>query len=138
MPKGWKWSGSPDCYIDRTFTSIFYFTYKVTKPKQITHIYRNPIYLAREYKYMIDNGQVNNQSDLARKLGISRVRIHQILRLLKLDSLIIQELEKFGDPLKSRIITERMLRPYVKKSFQEQKELLYTLETLFPLYKVKM
>jgi hypothetical protein len=82
---------------------------------------------------MIDNGQVKNQSGLARKLGISRVRIHQILSLLKLDSLIIQELEKFGDPLKSKIITERMLRPYVNKSQQEQKVLLNILKTLFPL-----
>jgi hypothetical protein len=80
---------------------------------------------------MIDNGQVKNQSGLARKLGISRVRIHQILSLLKLDSLLIQELEKFSDPLKTRIITERLLRPHVNKSFREQKELLYTLKTLF-------
>ena len=35
--------------------------------------------------------------------------VYQILSLLKLDSLIIQELENFGDPLKSKIITERML-----------------------------
>ena len=80
---------------------------------------------------MIDNGQVKNQSGLARKFGISRVRIHQILSLLKLDSLIVQELEKLGDPLKSKIITERMLRPYVNKSFREQKELLYILKTLY-------
>ena len=131
MPKGWKLSGSPDCSIDRTFTSTFCFPRKITKAKQITPLCRNPIYLAREYKQMIDNGQVKNQSDLARKLGISRVRIHQILKLLKLDSLIIQELEKLGDPVKSKIITERMLRPYVNKSFREQKELLYILKTLF-------
>ncbi len=80
---------------------------------------------------MIDNGQVKNQSSLARKLGISRVRIHQILNLLKLDSLIIQELKRLGDPLKSRIITERMLRPHVNKSSKEQKDLHYTLNTLF-------
>ena len=65
---------------------------------------------------MIDNGQAKNQSYLARKLSISRVRIHQILSLLKLDSLIIQELENFGDLLKSKIITERKLGPYVNKS----------------------
>ena len=77
---------------------------------------------------MIDTGQVKNQSGLARKLGISRVRIHQILNLLKLDSLIVKELEKLGDPLKSRIITERMLRSYVNKSRQEQKELFNVLK----------
>jgi hypothetical protein len=67
---------------------------------------------------------VKNQSGLARKLGISRVRIHQILSLLKLDSLIVQELEKFSDPLKSKIITERMLRPNVNKSFKDQIKIL--------------
>ena len=71
---------------------------------------------------MIDNGQVKNQANLARKLGISRVRIHQMLSLLKLDSLIIQELEKLGDPIRAKIITERMLRPYINKSLQEQKD----------------
>ena len=79
---------------------------------------------------MIDNGQVKNQSDLARKLGISRVGVHQMLNLLKLDSLIIQELEKLGDPLNSGIITERIFRPYVNKSFREQKDLQCILKTL--------
>ena len=73
---------------------------------------------------MIDNGQVINQAELARKLVISRVRICQILNLLKLNPLVVQELEKLGDPLKSKIITERMLRPYVNKSSKEQKTLL--------------
>jgi len=86
--------------------------------------------LAKKYKQMIDNGQVKNQPELARKLGISRVRIHQILSLLKLDSFIVKELEKFGDPLKSTIITEHILRPYVNKSIQEQKALLNFLKTL--------
>jgi len=80
---------------------------------------------------MIDNGQVKNQSELARKFGTSRVRICQILSLLKLDSLIIQELEKLGDPFEAKIITERMLRPYVNKSQQEQKLLINILKTLF-------
>ena len=126
-------SGSPDCNIDRTFISTFYFPYQAKKTNQIKHIYRNPIYLAKEYKRMIDFGEVKSQSELAKLKCISRARVTQILDLLKLDSLIVEELEKLGDPLKSRIVTERMLRPYVNKSFQEQKALLYILETLFPL-----
>jgi len=109
-------SGSPDCSIDRTFTSTFNLPRKATKPNKTKPVYRNPIYLAREYKEMIDKEHVKNQSGLARKLDISRVRICQILNLLKLNPLIIQELEKLGDPLKAKIITERMLRPYVNKS----------------------
>ncbi len=69
MTKGWKLSGSSDCSIDRIFTSTFYFPQKVKKANQIIRIYQNSIYLAREYKQMIDNGQVKNQSELARKHG---------------------------------------------------------------------
>jgi len=128
-------SGSPDCSIDRTFTSTFYFPRKAMKANKIVRIYRNPVYLAREYKRIIDKGQAKNQSDLARKIGISRVRICQILNLLKLDSLIIQELEKFGDPLKTRTISERVLRLYTNKSIKEQKELLNILKSLFNIYR---
>ncbi|MCJ7656207.1 MAG: hypothetical protein MUO55_00290 [Candidatus Atribacteria bacterium] len=85
--------------------------------------------MAKEYKKMLDSGEARNQAELARITGISRARVTQILNLLKLDSLIVQELEKLGDPLKSKIITERILRPYVNKSPQEQKELLYILRT---------
>ena len=69
---------------------------------------------------MLDSGKVKNQAELAGIKGISRARVTQILRLLKLNSLIVQELEKLGDPLKARIITERMLRSYVNKSFKDQ------------------
>ncbi|MBN2394972.1 MAG: hypothetical protein JXC36_00745 [Candidatus Atribacteria bacterium] len=131
MPKGWKLTSSPNCSIDRTFTSTFYFPQKATKANKTIRVYRNPIYLAREYKKMLDSGEVKNQAELARIKGISRARVTQILNLLKLDSLIIQELEKLGDPLKSKIITERMLRPYVNKSPQEQKALLNILKNSF-------
>jgi len=87
--------------------------------------------LAREYKEIIDKGKVKNQDELAKTKGITRSRVTQIINLLKLDSLIIQELEKLGNPLKSKIITERILRPYVNKSQQEQKYFLNILKTLF-------
>jgi len=109
-------SGSPDCNIDRTFTSTFYFPTQATKTNQASRIYRNPIYLAREDKEMVDSGEVKNQSELARLKGISRARVTQILNLLKLNPLIIQELEKIGDPLKENIFTERMLRTSVNES----------------------
>jgi hypothetical protein len=131
MPKGLELASSPNCNIDRIFTVIFYFPQKLKKANKIKTTYRNPIYLAIEYKEMIDSGKVNNQAELAKLKGISRAKVTQILNLLKLDSLIIQELEKLSDPLKLKIITERMLRPYVNKSPQEQKALLNILKTLF-------
>ena len=100
---------------------------KLATPKKT---YRNPIYLAKEYKKMIDSGEVKNQVELARIKGISRARVTQILNLSKLDNSVIKELEKLGDPLKENVITERMLRPYANKSLQEQITLLNILKTL--------
>ena len=82
---------------------------------------------------MIDSGEVKNLAELSRIKGISRTMVTQILNLLKLNPLIIRELKKLGDPLKVRIITERMLRPYVNKSQQEQKALLNILKSLHKL-----
>lgn len=59
---------------------------------------------------MIDSGEVKNQSELALKFGISRARITQILNLLKLDKSIIDHLEKNGDPIDTKVISERELR----------------------------
>lgn len=42
---------------------------------------------------MIDSGEMKNQSKLAIKLGILRSEFSIILRLLKFNPLIIQELE---------------------------------------------
>jgi len=67
---------------------------------------------------MIDKGEVKNQAELARIKGVSRARVTQILNLLKLDFRIIQDLENLGDTLESKIVTERMLRPYPNKSLQ--------------------
>jgi DNA invertase Pin-like site-specific DNA recombinase len=107
---------SPDCSIDRTFISKFYFQTVVKKSTTPKKTYRNPIYLAKEYKRMIDNGQVKNQSELARKLGISRARVTQILNLLKLDKNIIDQLEQIGDPMDKKIISERELRKIIHQN----------------------
>ena len=111
--KGLEFLGSPDCNIDRTFVSTFYFQTVVEKPSSPNKTYRNPIYLAREYKEMIDTGEVKNQAELARIKGISRARVTQILNLLKLDKNMIDSLEQIGDPMDSKIISERELRKII-------------------------
>ncbi len=73
---------------------------------------------------MIKTGQIKSEADLARKLGISRVRVNQIVRLLKLDTQIVKQIEKLGDPLSSQIVTERMLRQYVGLSLNVQESIL--------------
>jgi len=82
---------------------------------------------------MIDLGKVKNQAELSKKIGISRARVTQILRLLRLAPLIIQDLEKLVIQLKAKIINECRLRAYVNKSFKEQKAFLNILNTRFSI-----
>ena len=65
---------------------------------------------------MINSREVKNQAELARIKGISRVRVTQILNLLKLDKSIIDNLEKIGDPMDRKAIYERELRKIIHQS----------------------
>jgi hypothetical protein len=64
---------------------------------------------------MIETGQAKNESDLARKIGVSRVRVCQYVRLLSLDDSVIKTLEQLGDPMPKRYVTERRLRSILKE-----------------------
>ena len=123
-------TGSPDCTADRTFTiEITLANTKKPKKERIIPIYRNPLYVAKEYARMIESGEAKSESDVARNLGISRVRVNQFITLLKLEASIIRTIEKLGDPLRTRIITERMLRPYVR-NLKEKGELIKIISTI--------
>ena len=54
-----------------------------------------------------------SKADLARKLGISRARVTQILNLLKLPEELLREVEEMGDNWNRKLVTERMLRAKV-------------------------
>lgn len=65
---------------------------------------------------MLNSGEAKNQAKLARIKGISRVRVTQILNLLKFDKIIINNLEQIGNPMDRKIISERELRKSIYKS----------------------
>ncbi len=44
----------------------------------------DPLILARHYQSLLDSGAFRTQAELARHLGVSRVRVTQVLRRLKL------------------------------------------------------
>ena len=71
---------------------------------------------------MLENGLFLSPADLARKLGISRSRVTQVLRLLDLTPEVLEAILDLGDPLSSPIITERRLRPIIHLSARSQKE----------------
>ena len=69
---------------------------------------------------MIESGQAKNESDLARKIGVSRVRVCQYVRLLSLDASVIEAIEQLGDPMPKRLITERQLRQMLKDPKEQE------------------
>jgi hypothetical protein len=72
--------------------------------------YRNPLFPAREWRDAVDSGEVKNASELARRLGLSRARVSQVLAILKLPPEEHHRLERLGDPMDHRFATERRLR----------------------------
>ncbi|MCD4847729.1 MAG: hypothetical protein K8R76_06030 [Candidatus Aegiribacteria sp.] len=56
-----------------------------------------------------------SRADLARKLGLSRARVTQMLNLLKLPDSLISEIEEMGDYWIRQLVTERSLRNLIKK-----------------------
>ncbi len=80
---------------------------------------------------MIDSGQARNESDLARQIGVSRVRVNQIVKLLTLDEQVIEIIEQLGDPMESRIITKRRLRNYLKESPEKQRIFIKEITQIF-------
>jgi hypothetical protein len=78
-----------------------------TKP---VRCYRNPVIVAQEWQGILDHENYT-PADLARKFRVSRARVTQYLRLLRLTSDVLRLIGALGDPLPKPIITERMLRP---------------------------
>ena len=132
-------NGSPNLSIDRTFRSVFDLPcakrrQPLTKVAKRRH--RNPIRLAQEWQEALTGGKFASSADLARHLGISRARVTQILRLLKLCPEVLNVITSLGDPLPSPIITERSLRPLVDAPPEEQSGWITTIRNYVSASKV--
>ena len=80
--------------------------------------------MAREWKEVLDRGEYASQAGLARKKGISRARVTQVLNLLKLDAEVQEMVARLGDPIPSGSVTERKLRGLLSLSARRQKHKL--------------
>ena len=83
-------------------------------PKQVRYV--NPLRKALKYQSILEKEPKLNKSRLAKKLGVSRVRITQLLGLLRLPPAIRQKI------LRTRGITEHSLRPLVQIQNQDALE----------------
>lgn len=72
---------------------------------------------------MLDAGKCTSRADLARKLGVSRARVTQVLRLLDLAPEVVAFVAALGDPLPRPVISERTLRPLLNLPAKEQQNI---------------
>jgi ParB-like chromosome segregation protein Spo0J len=85
-------------------------------------LYRNPVILAQAWQKALDSGKHLSLADLGRKLAISRARVAQVLRLLRLAPEGLNAIAALGDPLPRRIISKRRLRSIVDRSATDQRQ----------------
>jgi len=86
--------------------------------------YRNPVFLAREWSDAMRSGNFRSRRAFAHELGVSHARVSQVLGLLRLCPDAKELLESLGDPLYSRNVTERKLRPLLNLPKDVQKRRL--------------
>jgi len=68
----------------------------------------------------LESGEYSSAADLALKVCVSRARISQVLRLLRLSPKVLSKIGALGEPLPKLILAERKLRPIVELSPAEQ------------------
>jgi len=83
------------------------------KPEKPQRIKTNPILQALKFQELLSSKEVKSKNELARKLGLSRVRMTQMMNLLKLNPEIIQKIYSF-EPAAFNFLTERRLRPLTR------------------------
>ena len=75
-----------------------------------------------EWKQLLDSRRFETKAELARHLGVSRVRVIQVLDLLKLCPEVAKKVSALGETFTGKIIGEKTLRPLVSLTPDKQVE----------------
>ena len=88
---------------------VFQWTPPPVVPERV---YISPLLEARRYAAILERDPfVKTQADLAREMGVSRVRITQVMSLLRLAPEIQDQLLRLADQRAIRFFSENRLRP---------------------------
>lgn len=82
----------------------------------------NPIKIALKYQQIYNDSTYQTMDKVAQEFGVTRVRIHQMLNLLKLDQRIIDYIVNISDPKQNNYWTERRLREIARLPIDKQYE----------------
>lgn len=112
---------------------VFQWTPPPVAPERV---YTSPLFEARRYAAILEGDPfVKTQADLAREMGVSRVRITQVMSLLRLAPAIQDQLLRLTDQRAIHFFSENRLRPLTqiddpKRQVEEFKKLLAQLSSL--------
>jgi hypothetical protein len=73
-----------------------------------------------QWRAALDRSEYSSPAALSGHLKVSRARVTQILNLLKLNPNAVQKICSLGDPMSSRLISERKLRPLLTLTTDQQ------------------
>ena len=66
---------------------------------------------AIEWRDLLDSGKIATQADIARREGITRARVTQVMGMLRFAPEIREKILTMPDATHQPLITERVLRP---------------------------
>ncbi len=80
---------------------------------------------ALEWQTLLESGQLPNQAEIARREGITRARVTQVMGMLRLAPEIQQHILSMPDMARRPAISERALRPIVQIENPQQQMALF-------------
>ena len=94
---------------------------KIGKPAvKKEKIYESPLIEAKHYQNLLNDHLINNQSDIARDLGVTMARVSQVMSLLKLAPEIQKTLLGFEDHKMIKFFSEYRLKPLLTINSPDQ------------------
>ena len=93
---------------------------KPTGPKipRVTELLR----MAIEWQRQLDSAEVRNKTEIAQREGITRARVTQVMRLLRLAPEFRKQILTMSDIIRTSAVTERRLRSIVSGTEQAPHE----------------
>ena len=88
---------------------------KEPKTPRVVELLRKAI----EWQALLESGETASQAEIARREGITRARVTQVMGMLRLTPEIQQHTLSMPDVIRRPVITERALRPIAKMKKHE-------------------
>ena len=94
---------------------------KEPKPPRVVEFLRK----ALEWQALLASGEAKNQADISRREGISRVRVTQVMIMLRLAPEIQQHVLSMPETIRRSVISERALRPIARLEDAEDQKIQF-------------